>query len=586
MLFSGELMNTIQQMKRLIGVAMGQEEGDLILRNGIIFNTISGEVYTADVIICDDQIAGVGNYENASKIIDVKGKFIIPGLIDGHVHIESSMLSPGEFARALISHGVTTVIADPHELTNVCGRYGLDYFIAESARLPLNLYILVPSCVPATGLETSGAELKADDCRNYLDKPCVLGLAEMMNFPGVLSRDPEVLQKLQMFSGKVIDGHAPKLSGKELCAYIASGVASEHECVTAKEALEKLRLGMYIMIREGSATRNLLDLLPLVNKFNSPRCFLATDDLHPDDILYKGHIDHLVRMIISETGNAMRAVRMATCNAAEYYGLRNLGAIAPGKTADLAIISDLESFQVDTVIKSGKIVYEQSNYFWKRHDDEEYINSTYPGLTCTVKTGEINVSSFLIKSSGSHARVIEILPDQILTVAKTAEIPSVNGHAVSDTENDILKLCVIERHRASGAIGHGFVKGLGLKAGAFAASVSHDSHNIIVAGADDADMLSCCELIIKNNGGICVCHGDRKLILPLPLAGLMSLGSIDETAAALKDIRNMIRELGSSLSDPVMQLSFLALPVIPELKLTDRGLIDVSSQKIVPLWVD
>ncbi|MDD2714412.1 MAG: adenine deaminase [Candidatus Wallbacteria bacterium] len=573
----------LDKLKKIIGVALGEIEGDLILKNGIVFNTISGEIYTADIIVADDIIAGVGSYDNAAKVIDVKGKFVLPGLIDGHVHVESSMLGLGEFSRALISHGVTTVIADPHEFTNIFGKEGIRYFLKESEKIPLNFYLMIPSCIPPTSLETAAAMITADEYPELMADPRVLGLAEMMNFPGVIRRDEAVLKKLLCTGGKLIDGHAPKLSGRELCAYISGGVTSEHECVSTKEAQEKLRLGMYIMLREGSATKNLHDLLPLVNKFNSQRCFLATDDLHPDDI-QDGHIDQLVRTIIKESGNAMRAVRMASLNAAEYYGLRNLGAIAPGKLADLLVVPEMESFKLETVIKSGRVIYEHGNFFWKKSDTEEYLRKTYPGFFSSFLVKDFSRKRLSIPVGTGKMRVINILPDQLLTSVSYEEPTVSDGLVQCDLERDLLKLCVVERHRATGNIGLGFVKGLKLKRGALAASIAHDSHNIIAAGTNDEDIYRAVSLVIGAGGGIAIACGSDSKVLSLPMGGLMSPAGIDEVAGRLRELKREVAEWGTDLRDPFMQLSFLALPVIPEIKLTDLGLVNVLEQSLISLW--
>ncbi|MDD5089700.1 MAG: adenine deaminase [Candidatus Wallbacteria bacterium] len=576
----------METIEKLLKVARGTEEGDLILKNGILFNTLSGEVYSSDVIISCGMIAGIGSYENASKVIDLKGKFLVPGLIDGHVHVESSMLSPGEFARALVGRGVTSAVIDPHELANVVGKSAISFFLREALQVPMNFFVMVPSCVPATGDETAGAEIRASDYREILKDPRVLGLAEMMNFPGVISGDRQILEKLLAAGGKPVDGHAPKLTGKDLCAYIAAGVTSEHECMTAIEALEKLRLGMYIMLREGSATKNLLDLLPLVNKFNSNRCFLATDDLHPDEILEHGQIDHLVRMIIHETGNPMRAIRMATINAAEYYGLRQIGAIAPGRIADLIVVGDMDRFEIRTVIKSGQIAFDDGTYYCKRHDSEEYYRRNYPELLSTMAISGIKPQALKVPVRGKKIRVIEILPEQIVT-GMLIETPEVrNREAVASPSRDLLKLAVIERHRGTGNVGIGFVRGFGFSRGAIASSVAHDSHNIIVAGTNDEDMAAACACVAAAGGGIAAVDGKTREIIPLPLGGLMSFSGIEEVAEGMKKMKSLVRSWGGTLDDPFMQLSFLALPVIPELKLTDRGLVQSGMPGNISLWME
>jgi len=575
-------MNT--KLKKLIDVAKGVEEGDLILKNGTLFNTVSGEIYVTDVIISDNKIAGIGEYDNAKKIIDASGKFLMPGFIDGHVHAESSMVSLEEFSRVLISHGVTTAIVDPHELSNVAGEEALDYFIEESERLMINLFIMLPSCVPATPFETSGAEFNSQVYSKYIDRKNVLGLAEMMNYPGVINSDEQVLEKILTCNNRLIDGHAPMLSGKDLCAYVASGVTSEHECITAREALEKLRLGMYIMLREGSASKNLRDLLPLINKFNSQRCFLSTDDRHPDDLLYTGSIDYMVRTIIKETSNAMRAVRLASFNAAEYYGLSELGSISPGKIADILIVDDIKSLNIESVIKSGEIVYDTGKFLSPRNFDSETLKIKYPKIFNSMNVKDITMDKIKVPAKDSNIKVIKIEPDQIVTQQKVMKPLIKNGFVVSDVERDILKICVVERHKNSGNVGLGFVKGFGIKKGAFATTIAHDSHNIIAVGVDDTSIFNAIKLLISIGGGVVALDGVNSVSLPLEMGGLMSVEHIETVSIRLKEIRSLIRNIGCELSDPLMQLSFLALPVIPELKLTDKGLFDANAFKPVPLW--
>lgn len=572
-------------IKDFISVAKGEKEADIILKNGIIFNTLSGEIYSTDVAIYKGIIVGVGSYNNAIKIIDVKGKFIVPGLIDGHVHIESSMVGFHEFVKAILSHGITTVIADPHEIANVCGIKGIEYFLKESEDLPINFYVMLPSCVPATNLETSGSIISEKDYKDLLKYKNVIGLAEMMNYPGVIQKDEDTLKKLSLFSDRLIDGHAPQVNGKDLCAYIVAGVTSEHECVTAREALEKLRLGMYIMLREGSATKNLLDLLPFVNKFNSPHCFLATDDRHPDDIVDIGSIDYMVRSIIKETGNAMRAIRMATLYAAKYYNLRDLGAIAPGYRADLIVVNNLEDFNIKTVLKSGNVVYDHGEIIWKSNRSDESLREKYPALFSTIRIGDIEPSKFNVYNKGGKIRVIEVIPDQIITNCVIVQPKIEDNKIVSDVENDILKLVVIERHHKTGNVGIGFVKGFGLKGGALATTISHDSHNIVIVSTRDDYILKAVDLILENDGGIVFVNDKEEFLIPLPIAGLMGMNTMDNMAIQLKKLKLKLRNNGCKLNDALMHLSFLALPVIPSLKLTDRGLVDVKKFEFVSLFV-
>jgi adenine deaminase len=561
----------------LIAVARGEEPADLWLKNAQVVNVLSAEIHPADVAICGGRVVGFGQYE-AGQTIDLEGRYLCPGFIDGHVHLESSMVQPSEFARAVVPHGTTAVVADPHEIANVLGLDGVRYILEASEGLPLTVYVMLPSCVPATQMETAGAELSAADLATLLDHPRVLGLAEMMNFPGVLFRVPEVLEKIGMAGQRPVDGHAPGLSGKDLNAYVAAGVRSDHECTTLDEAREKLRRGMHIFIREGTTARNLHDLLPLVTPANARRCSFVTDDRHPEDLLSEGHIDDLVRKAVAQGLDPVIAVQMASINTAEYFGLRNVGAIAPGYRADLLVVDDLERFGIAQVFTAGQLVAEEGRFLpspaeFPRVPLESTMHLDLGNLDLSIAAGE------------GLAKVIGVIPGQVITEKLSAQVPVKNGQAVADPAHDLLKMAVVERHRNTGNVGLGFVKGFGLRKGAIASSVAHDSHNIVVVGSDDADMRAAVEAVVEMGGGqVVMADGQVKARLPLPIAGLMSDQPLEEVRDRIEALTAAVQELGCVLPDPLMTMSFLALPVIPSLKLTDKGLVDVEQFAIVPLF--
>jgi adenine deaminase len=566
------------KLSRLIKVARGIEPPDLVLKGGQIVNVFSNEIYPADVAICDEQIAGIGSYTGPNEV-DCRERFIAPGFLDGHMHIESSMVTVWEFAKTVLPHGTTTIMADPHELANVLGTEGIEYVLQSAKYQPLSVYVMLPSCVPATDLETSGARLKAVDLLPYLGSPWVLGLAEMMNYPGVVFGNEEVLDKLRAVGSKVIDGHAPQLTGKDLNAYIAAGISNDHECTTVAEAQEKMRLGMHIAVREGSVTRDLLNLLPLIKPENADRFFFCTDDRTPADLIARGHIDSMVRMAIGAGLDPALAIRLATLNTAQYFGLHKVGGIAPGWIADLNILADLKTCAVEKVFKRGHLVAEKG-YMLGTKAMRQMIN-----MRNTVHVRPLGDSSFTIPARKGKARVMELIPDQIITRQIFAQPKSENGHVVSDTRNDILKIAVIERHHGTGNIGLGLTKGFGLKSGAIAGSVGHDAHNINVVGTNDADMRACVEEIVKMQGGFVI--ADRGQILatvPLPIAGLLSQKPLPDVKEELDLANAAAAKLGCRVKEPFMALSFMALSVIPELKLTDRGLVDVNQFKIVDLY--
>lgn len=566
-------------LPRTLAVARGDEPADLLLRNARLVNVLSGEIHPADVAVAGPLIAGVGDGYKARREIDLGGRFLCPGFLDAHVHIESSMVPPAEFARAVVPRGVTTVVTDPHEIGNVLGLEGVRFMLGDAAGSPLDVRINAPSCVPATHLETSGARLEAADLASLLSEPKVIGLAEVMNFPGVIQGDPEIVAKLCAFHGRIVDGHCPGLSGHRLSAYAAAGISSDHECVTVEEAREKLRVGLAIFLREASNARNLRDLLPLVTPANERRLCLCTDDRHPIDLLGEGSIDHLVRLAIAAGTDPVTAIRMATLNTAEHYRLKDRGAIAPGRRADLVVFSDLAAPRAEEVFVSGEPVAREGAMVHDRR------HRRYDHVPKTVRIDPERLD-FRIRAEGTHARVIGAIPDQLLTHHLTREVPVRDGWAHADPERDLLKMAVIERHHGTGNIGLGFVQGVGLTRGAIASTVAHDHHNLVVIGADDVSMRTAALAVANAGGGLAVAEGEQELcVLPLPIAGLMSEWEIDMVRDRLQLLLDHSHRLGARLRDPFMAMSFLALEVIPALKLTDVGLVDVEQFEVVPLFV-
>ena len=566
-------------LEERIRAALGEGKVDLLIKNGRVVDVFAGEIEKKDVAIFGGVIVGFGDYR-ARETIDVKGDFLCPGLIDGHVHIESSMVTIPEFARAVLPHGTTSVVIDPHEIANVLGREGIRFMAGSAKGVPLNVFIMVPSCVPATHMETSGATLKATDLKPLFKEPWAIGLAEMMNFPGVIFRDPEVLKKIEMAKGKRIDGHAPMLSGKGLYAYLTAGIRSDHECTTPKEAKEKLKNGMWIMIREGTTARNLRSLLPLVHPKNSRRFFFVTDDRHPKELLEEGHIDSMVRQAVRWGLDPIVAIQMATLNAAEYFRLDDLGAIAPGYRADIISFDHLGRFQIRKVFKDGKLVAENSKMLFPTIQQRK--SSSLKG---SVRVKPLKKDAFLLRSDQSLAKIIQLVPDQIVTKKIMKRILLKESLAHPNIEEDILKIVVVERHKATGNIGIGFVQGFGLKKGAIGSSVAHDSHNIVLVGTNDEDILKIVEVIQAMRGGLAaVLDGKLLASLPLPIAGLMSEASVAQVNLQLAGLLRAAKTLGCKIPDPFMTLSFLSLPVIPELKITDKGLVDVNQFKFVPLF--
>jgi len=558
----------------LIEVARGDAPADTLLRNAQLVNVRSGEVHDAHIAIHAGRIAGFGDYA-AQETIDLQGAFVCPGLIDGHVHIESGMVTVPEFARAVVPLGTTTAVTDPHEIANVLGVPGIRYMLDSSEGLPLRVFVMASSCVPATHMETSGAELTAADLEPLFDHPRVIGLAEVMNFPGVFLGVPEVLAKIEAAGGRPVDGHAPGLTGKNLNAYVAAGVGSDHECTELEEAREKLRRGMHILIREGTTARNLKALLPLVTSSNSAFCSFCTDDRHPEDLLEEGHIDALIRMATSQGLDPITAIQLATINTANYFGLAGLGMVAPGYRADLVVFDDLRDFRARTVFSEGVRVAEDGEYLGARPKPPQP-----PGSGVNVDWSRVDLS--LRAEAGARARVIHAIPGQIVTGQSTEELTVRDGNGVADPERDLLKIAVIERHKGTGNVGVGFVTGFGLKKGAIASTVAHDNHNIVVVGATDDDMMAAARAVADTGGGQCVvADGEVVASAPLPIAGLMSDLPLEDVRDRVEAMTVASGELGGELPDPLMTMSFLALAVIPRLKITDKGLVDVERFEVV-----
>jgi len=581
-------------LRELVSVARGQMPADLLLKNARIINTFVGEIEQGDVVIHGDRIAGIGDYSQAKEVIDLQGRFLAPGLINGHTHIESSMLHPARYAEAVVPRGTLAVVTDLHEIANTCGYRGIKFVLDWAQKLPLDMFFMAPSCVPASHLETSGSRISSREIEKILAYPNVIGLGEMMNFPGVVGGDEEVLAKLRVSEGKVIDGHAPGLTGRELNAYLSAGVRSDHESTTLQEGREKLRRGMYLMIREGSSEKNLDVLLPLVADNTYKRCLFVVDDRSCTDLLREGDIDAVVRKAISKGLDPVRAIQMATINTAEYFRLYDRGAVAPGYIANLIIINDLAKLEIDMVFYKGKLVASRGKPLFPPPPVTLELKDTVRIKPPSAKSLRISLlgrerlgpALSLLKDKGETSAenypVIEIIPGQIVTKKALEKVRVVDGVVMPDVERDILKLVVVERHKASGNVGVGLVKGFGLKKGALASSVAHDSHNIIVVGADDLDILKAIEEINRLQGGLVVC-ADLEILasLPLPIAGLLSAEPLDVVVFQHETVEKAAASLGNLPPSPFAILSFLALPVIPELRLTDLGLVDVNEFRLL-----
>jgi len=566
----------LNELQTLIGVARGDVPADLLLSNARVINTFTAEVEQGNVAIYKGRIAGVGDYHAAGRVVDVGGKYLAPGLINGHTHVESSLLNIVQYARAVVPRGTLALVTDLHEIANVTGLKGVRYILKDAEHLPFSLFFMAPSCVPATHLETSGAQISADDIRVALDWENSLGLGEMMNFPGVVYGDLEVLQKIALSHGNVIDGHAPGLRGKDLNAYLAAGIGSDHESTMLEEAREKLRRGMWLMIREGSSEKNLATLLPLVDDKTYHRCMFVVDDRSCVDLLNDGDIDAVVRKAIQLGLDPIRAIQMATINPAQYFGLDNLGAIAPGYLANLLVISDLETLNMEMVFNKGELVAREGEACFRTYVSRD------EKLRHTVKIKPFGLEALKIAAEKWSYPIIETVPGQIVTKKKYEEAMIKDGFVFSDAERDILKLVVIERHKATGNIGLGLVKGFGLKRGAMASSIAHDSHNIVAVGVDDKDIFIAVKEIERLQGGL-VISADGQILetLPLPIAGLLSDEPLETVVKKLEKLEGIAVDLGSQLPSPFATLSFLALPVIPELRLTDLGLVDVEAFKLL-----
>lgn len=557
--------------QRIIAAAAGREKADLVLKSAKYLNVFSNEFLCGDIAVANGLIAGVGKYDGKTEI-DVSGKLVLPGFIDAHIHLESSMVTPAEFAKAVVAHGTTTVITDPHEITNVMGIDGVEYMIQASQNLPIDVHFMMPSCVPATEIDESGAELDCKDIDLYLDNKKVLGLAEMMNYVGVINGDKNVLSKIVTSQAhhKKIDGHAPELSGNDLNAYIAAGVYSDHECSTFENALEKLRKGQFIMIREGTAAHNLKALMPLLTQQYYSRCMFATDDKHPSDLLYGGHIDYIVKQALKNGADPIVALKTATHHAARYFLLNNKGAIASGYLADIVVVDNLEDFNVETVFKRGKLVFDgEVKDFSAPTVDEKLAEKCFD----TFHLNSVTPSSFKVDGKLGLIGLVggELLTRNLGTADKI------------DVENDILKIACIERHKGTNHIGVGYVKGYSLKSGAVATSVAHDSHNIITVGCNDDDIAVAVNAIKDSKGGIAVVeNGKIKALLELPIAGLMSDEPLTTVNEKLENAKSSAYELGADKSiDPFMTLSFLSLPVIPSLRITTKGVFDAENWKML-----
>jgi adenine deaminase len=557
----------------LISQGRGDVPADLVLKGGQVFDLVTGEMVPGDVAICGDTIVGIGETYEGSAEIDVAGRTLVPGFIDTHLHIESSLVTPFEFDRCVCPRGVTTAICDPHEIANVVGVPGIEYFLQASARTIMDIRVNLSSCVPSTEMETAGARIEADDLAALRDHPRVIGLAEFMNYPGVLHRDPGALAKLEAFRGRHIDGHAPLLSGRDLNAYIAAGIRTEHEATSPEEAREKLQKGMRVLIREGSVSKDMAALRPLLTERTSPYMCLCTDDRNPLDIAEYGHLDYMIRWMIANGTPALAAYRAASLSAAEAFGLKDRGLVAPGRRADIVALGDLASCEAELVIAGGRIVDEAA------FDSREEVAPVGRG---SVVAPALAPDSFRAASNNAETHVIGILPGKILTEHLLEEIAPEDGEKRADPARDLVKIAVVERHGKNGNIAVGFVKGFGLKRGAIASTVCHDHHNIAVIGADDADMALAATHLTGIEGGFVVVQDGAVLAeLALPVAGLMSLEPFEAVEARLDHLRAAARSLGVTLQEPFLQLAFLALPVIPALKITDRGLVDVERFEII-----
>lgn len=567
----------MKDIQHKLRVARGETPAELLFKNAQVVNVLSGEIHDANVAIDDGRVIGFGDYD-AKEIVDLEGAYLAPSLIDGHFHVESTMVTIPEFARAVVPHGTGAMVIDPHEYANVLGMDGIRYVLESSRNLPIDFFIMLPSCVPATPLETAGARFTADDLRLMIADDRIAGIAELMNYPGVFLGLESELAKIEAGLGKVIDGHAPGLRGKNLNAYALAGVRSDHESTELEEAREKLRLGFHLLVREGSTERNLEHIIPLVTSENAANCSFATDDKLPGDLVNEGHIDHSIRKAIKHGLAPVTAIQMGTINTARHYRLKNHGAIAPRYWADFIVFDDLAKFKIKQVYKKGALVAENGNYLRQKSPATEQPRSTM-NLSYRAPT-DFEVPA----KKAKKIRVIEIVPNQIVTKEVLETPRKLDGQIVSDIERDILKLVVVERHRATGNVGVGFVRGFGLKRGALGSTVAHDAHNVVVVGVTDADIISAIQALESMRGGqVAVADGKIEASLPLPIAGLVSDQPLESVIEKIVELKDAAMRLGCALDAPFMSLSFLSLSPIPALKLTDQGLVDAVNLKLTTL---
>ncbi|ENR75251.1 adenine deaminase [Brucella abortus 67/93] len=557
----------------MIDQGAGREPADIVLKGGRFLDLITGELVESDIAICEDRIVGTFGTYRGKHEIDVSGRIVVPGFIDTHLHIASSQVTPHEFDRCVLPQGVTTAICDPHEIANVLGAEGIRFFLDSALETVMDIRVQLSSCVPATHMETSGAELLIDDLLPFADHPKVIGLAEFMNFPGVLAKDPECMAKLRAFQGRHIDGHAPLLRGLDLNGYIAAGIRTEHEATNAEEALEKLLKGMYVLVREGSVSKDLKALMPIITERHAQFLALCTDDRNPLDIADQGHLDYLIRTAIAGGVEPLAIYRAASVSAARVFGLFDRGLVAPGQRADLVVVDSLEGCHAEIVLSAGRVVSEA--LFAARKPVAEVRRNS-------VKAPRVTASNFRSQSNSGKTRAIGIVPGKIITQNLEFDLKVGPNGVEPDLERDVVKVAVIERHGKNGNIATGFVHGFGLKAGAIASTVSHDSHNICVVGASDEDIATAANRLGEIEGGFVVVRDGKVLAeMPLPIAGLMSTEPYETVREALRKLRHAAEDLGSVLEEPFLQLAFIALPVIPHLKITDRGLVDVDKFEFV-----
>ncbi len=573
------MSNHTSALTKRIQVAGKQIPADLVIKHGTMVNVFTGELMEGDIAIADGIIAGIGSYEG-KEVMDASGKVIVPGLIDGHVHIESSMLLPGEFAKVVLQHGVTTVITDPHEIANVAGEKGIQYMLDDAAGVPLDMFVMLPSCVPATSVESNGATLAAEQLAPFMADPRVLGLAEVMDFPAIARADQGMMDKLWMAqrNGGVIDGHAAGIGREDLNIYLSAGIRTDHESINSREAKERLELGMYLMIREGTVAKDLEALLPAVTPQNSRRCLFVTDDKHLDDLIEEGSVDHIVRLAIRKGLDPITAIQMATLNAAECFGLRHVGAVAPGYQADLLLLDNLNDVSIHQVYKKGRCIVDRGQLVETEFPEALKAYTDRPQLP-GINVKEVALSDLQIPLSSPLCNVIGLIPNSLITRHLKEQVGIRDGVFQPSVEHDLLKLIVVERHHATGNVGAAIVKGFQLKQGAIASTVAHDSHNIVAVGTSDQEILAAIRHVQGMNGGLVVVdEGEVAASLALPIAGLMSDKDYNTVNASLQTLHEGLDRIGAPQAfNPFLALAFLTLPVIPELKLTDKGLFEFAS---------